>query len=513
MYCPRCWWSDKWDALQYGRDYDFSRPFFEQFNELLHQVPDFAVSVDIQTANEAPYVNDAGYLKNCYLLFAANYCENCLYGYFVTQCKDCVNSSFVNSCELSFDCFHCYKVYNGVDLNYTLSSNNSAFLWQCANCSDCFASANLKNRRYHIFNKPYTKEEYEKKLKEYDLGSYQTYQQVKKLSRAHWLKFPVKTFWQEFSQNVSGLFVFQSKNCKHCFEVTEAQDCKYTSFCITVPIKECYDYTWWGENVELLYECMTVGGGARNIISGDQSGLILYDSAYVKLAFGGSSNLFGCVGVNKKSYCILNKQYTKDAYYTLVARIKEHMNEMPYRDKGGKEYRYGEFFPIELSPFAYNETLAQQYYPLDESEVKAKGYQWKELQISEYNATLQAKNLPDHIRDATDAITKEVIGCISCPRAFKIIAQELALYRKMNVPLPRQCFFCRLQEKLKHQPHPMKLWKRACQCAGKMSVNEVYTNVAQHSHKLAHCSNEFQTSYAPDRPEIVYCKECYRQEV
>ncbi len=27
------------------------------------------------------------------------------------------------------------------------------------------------------------------------------------------------------------------------------------------------------------------------------------------------------------------------------------------------------------------------------------------------------------------------------------------------------------------------------------------------------CQNEFETSYAPDRPEIVYCERCYQQEV
>src|SRR3990167_2648133 len=25
------WWSDKWDSIAYGREYDFSKPFFEQF--------------------------------------------------------------------------------------------------------------------------------------------------------------------------------------------------------------------------------------------------------------------------------------------------------------------------------------------------------------------------------------------------------------------------------------------------------------------------------------------------
>ena len=40
------------------------------------------------------------------------------------------------------------------------------------------------------------------------------------------------------------------------------------------------------------------------------------------------------------------------------------MNEMPYKDKKGNIYKYGEFFPAELSPFFYNETTAQEYFPL-----------------------------------------------------------------------------------------------------------------------------------------------------
>jgi hypothetical protein len=33
------WWSDKWEPKDYAREYDFSRNFFEQFDELLKAVP------------------------------------------------------------------------------------------------------------------------------------------------------------------------------------------------------------------------------------------------------------------------------------------------------------------------------------------------------------------------------------------------------------------------------------------------------------------------------------------
>ena len=33
VYSVQAWWGDGWDPLSYGRDFDFNRPFFEQFHE------------------------------------------------------------------------------------------------------------------------------------------------------------------------------------------------------------------------------------------------------------------------------------------------------------------------------------------------------------------------------------------------------------------------------------------------------------------------------------------------
>src|SRR3989338_4761359 len=154
-----------------------------------------------------------------------------------------------------------------------------------------------------------------------------------------------------------------------------------------------------------------------------------------------------------------------------------------------------------------NETLAQQYYSLTKEKASAQGYAWKEEEPPRHTITIRAQDLPDHIRDADDTILKENIGCASCGKAYRLIPQELAFYRKMNVPLPRQCFYCRLQEKMQDQPHPIRLGKRACQCTGTESENGVYHNTASHHHGTSSCPNEFETSYAPERPEIEYCEQ------
>ncbi|MDP3762668.1 MAG: hypothetical protein Q8Q97_01165, partial [bacterium] len=117
-----------------------------------------------------------------------------------------------------------------------------------------------------------------------------------------------------------------------------------------------------------------------------------------------SNNLFACVGLRNKSYCILNKQYTKEEYEKLVPRIIEHMNQMPYTDQKGRIYKYGEFFPPELSPFSYNETIAQEYFPLTKEQATEKGYSWKDPEPRNYQIQIPNDQLPDHIKDVTDDI-------------------------------------------------------------------------------------------------------------
>lgn len=204
------------------------------------------------------------------------------------------------------------------------------------------------------------------------------------------------------------------------------------------------------------------------------------------------------MGLRNKSYCIFNKQYSKEEYEALVARIKEIMKE-----KG----EYGEFFPVTLSPFAYNETIAQDYFPKTKSEIVGGGYVWRDPEVKAYSISMQTENIPDTITEADDTITSEVIECShkgecheQCATAFRIMPDELTFYRTLKIPLPRLCPSCRHYGRVKLK-NPIHSWKRSCMC--EMSGHE-------HAGK---CPNEFVTSYAPDRLEIVYCESCYQKEV
>ena len=145
---------------------------------------------------------------------------------------------------------------------------------------------------------------------------------------------------------------------------------------------------------------------------------------------------------------------------------------------------------------------------LSKEEALEKGYRWRSKKEVEYHPTIESKDLPSNLDDVRDSITKEVIGCENkdksstfCRGAYKITPEELNLYKKLGVPLPRLCFICRHESRLKMR-NPMKLWHRSCMCAKE-----------GHSHGKGKCPNEFETSYAPERPETIYCEKCYQAEV
>ncbi len=491
VYCSSCWWGDAWDPMEYGQEYDFSRPFFDQLNDLYHEAPRLGLSVNATTLIDSPYNNHAGDLKNCYLLFQADLDEDCAYGVIVKNCKSLLDCSLSLEAELCYDSMHSYKNSRSAGLRSQVAESfDCFFLRDCFNCQNCFASANLRNKKYYIFNRPYTKEEYEEEMKKWDLGSYTTYQKAKKLAEEHWKNYPPKPNMDEFSVNSGGSHYFQSKNCRNCFEVTGAEDSKFLFMLFQPPIKDCYDVSAWGNNIQFIYDSAAVGENSAQLKFCYEAGLNAHNLEYCLAIFGGEYN-FGCSGLKKRKYCILNKQYSKEEYGRMREKIIAHMSEMPYRDKQGNIYRYGEFFPAEISPYAYNETLAQRFFPLSEEIADHKGYAWRDIEENVYTITKDYQELSDHIKDVSDEVLKEVIRCGQCGHGFRIIPMELGFLRRMNFPLPRQCPNCRITEKFNQWVKNLRVIGRTCD----------------------KCGVEFTTNYPKDEVPYILCKKCYQAEV
>jgi hypothetical protein len=161
--------------------------------------------------------------------------------------------------------------------------------------------------------------------------------------------------------------------------------------------------------------------------------LVVHNSVDVYYSFAcyHCSNCFWCIGLRNKQYCILNKQYEKADYETLVPKIIQHMET---------HWERGEFFNPSLSPFGYNETVALDYYPSTAEQVKQQGFNWSayEAPAPTADTTIQGKDLPATIDEVGDDILQTIIVCEVSGKLFKIQPKELEFYRKHRLPLPRR---------------------------------------------------------------------------
>lgn len=513
VYCPSCWWSDKWDAADYPQDYDFSRPFLAQFLELRNRVPQQGSAVSPTTMVNSEYCHMAMDLKNCYMVTHSNNNEDCFYSSALMYVKDSGELLSCQECERCLEnvnCHRCYRVYFSLDCE---ACHDVWFSRNCVNCSNCFGCVNLRNKQYHIFNKSYSREAYSDELKKLDVGSHKLFTTMLEKTGKFWQGFPQKYMHERHTVNVSGDYIYNSKNARNCYDVMYVEDSKYCQYINSKTVSHCYDYTEWGMNAELVYESINCGAGFYNSKFGQQSWDSVRDTAYTSFCIA-SSNLFGCVSLKHKQHHILNKPYSRGEYEAMLLRIRKHMDGMPYIDKRGRVYRYGEFYPIETSFWGYNETTAQEYFPLTKEEAEREGYAWADIDAGRgtHTPTLKAVSVPDHIEEAPDLIAKEIIECSGCGKPYRITVQELDFYRRERVSLPRLCPECRYKRRF-NQRNPYKLYKRRCQCVGAAAKGNLYRNIAKHVHDQSPCPNEFETSYTSDREEIVYCGSCYNEEI
>lgn len=490
VYNQSYWENDNWDPLEYGKDYDFSRPFFEQFKELQSKVPRINLR-NFESVN-SEYTNQCERNKDCYLLVASSNCENVLYSNWAQYSKDTLDIYNVLEGEM------CYEVINAQKVNrvfYSMFVENSFDCWfsyDLKGCNNCFLSSNLRNKSYYWRNKPVPKEEYEKRCKEIETGSYKKMKELKD----EWQKVKKDAIHKyarvENTIESSGDMLFECKNVHRSFNMSRAEDCRYCQD--GLEMKDCIDNTEVAFKFEQSYEAHGSAGVARSRCIN-----ICWESHslnYCDLCRS-SHDLFGCISLKHKEYCILNKQHTKEEYEVLLPRIIEHMKTTG---------EWGEFFPIETSVFSYNETTANEYFPLEREEVVKKKWKWQDtLPGTKDQGTVKMETLPDHVKDIQDNVISDILTCIQCGKNYRILKQELELYKKFNIPIPRLCPNCRHYERLKLR-NPRKLWKRECGC-----------KKSNHLHGVNGCKTMCETTYVPsligERPEVIFCKECYENEV
>ncbi|MCX6720678.1 MAG: hypothetical protein NTW11_02650 [Candidatus Staskawiczbacteria bacterium] len=479
VYCQDCWLSDKWDPMEYGKDYDPKRPFFEQMGELLKKVPKAGTfaSEDIGPNINSEFTNFAGGNKDCYFIFNSGpNNENCSYSRGLAHCKDLFDGYYSDKTEGGYEIINTHNSSNVIFSQNTNDCMDSWYLYSCSGCQNCFGCVNLRHKSYHFLNQPLSKEDYEKRIEEIK-GSYVKMEAFRKEFEELLIKQSHRENNNLKSANSSGEYVFESKNCHDSFEVSFSEDSRYLFS--NKYVKDCYDLIGHGRRSELLLSNVAVGT-SRNVI-GSWWTTTSHDLFYV-FGLRSCEDCFGCDSLKNARYCILNKQYSEEEYRQITGKIISELKE---------KNLFGLYFPPSIAPFAYNETIAQDNYPLTKEEVLNLGYRWQDnFQMTKGKETIKIGEIPDNINDIQDSIVKEILACEVCGRNYKIIQQEFQFYRKMILPLPHKCFFCRHKDRLTRRG-PMTIYNRQC----------------------AKCSRDIKTTYAPDRPEIVYCESCYQNEV
>ncbi len=486
VYCHKCWWSDKWDPRDLAMNYDPSRPFLEQFKELQSKIPRIALLVIDSVRSD--YTNNAGENKDCYLIFAAENNEDCSYGRLVQRCKGCVDCAFIYDSELCYECIDCRGCFKCMYSEQCQSSSDLLFCYNMRDSQNCILCTNGRHMSNAILNVKYSKEEFEKKKTEI-LSSYENIEEAKRQYNELKNNNIVKNAWQTKCHNTTGDYMYNCYDGVRLFDVSDAKNCSYMAD--AMDIKDSMDCNNFYIKCEFEYDMMGVLGGAKN-----KHGFYVMwcnNTEYCDSCYH-SNDLFGCIRLNKESYSILNKRYDKEEYLQLREKIIESMKV---------DGTYGQFFPPSLSPFGYNETLAKEYFPMNRDEAIKKGFKWQEQNSGTFGKeTVIEENIPKTTEDIQDTITGDILACNECGKNYKLTQTEVEFYRRMHLPVPHKDFECRHQNRMKKR-NPRALWPRSCMC-----TNEKHMN-----HQSGTCKENFETSYSPDRKEIVYCESCYQQEV
>lgn len=203
VYCTDCWWSDKWDPADYAREYDFSLPFFDQFGDLFKDIP--RASLHQVQCVDSEYTNYAVYAKGCYLVFGGIHYEDVLYSARSSHLTNTMDALFSKKDELCYEAVDVMNSSNVFFSHYAEDCSYSYFLFNCRNLNNCFGCVNLRNKSYCIFNEQYTKEEYNRKLREMNVGSHQSLSALREQARSFFLQHPVRHALIRNSVNVPAI--------------------------------------------------------------------------------------------------------------------------------------------------------------------------------------------------------------------------------------------------------------------------------------------------------------------
>ena len=474
VYEQNAWWSDEWSGISFARDFDFARPFFPQFEALYYDVPH--ISLLSTNSDNSYYTNHGLNLKNCYLLFGATNDEDCLYGYFILSCKDVLDSTSLVSCELCFDGVASFDCYNCISLTNSKNCTDCVLIEDCHSCEQCLACVGLHGKKYHVLNEPVGKEEFQRIQQDLQKNKYSALESWQGRFESLKRSSPRRYAHLYNCEDCTGDMLFNCKDCLDTFDSRNSEKCQYLAFSPnSLHSRDC-NFTA-PDGVQFCHDCVST------LAKDSKFNAIVWRCSEVDYSMEchNSHNLFGCVGLKNSSYCIFNKQYSSTDYFAVRAKIIERMR---------KSGEWGEFFPVSMSPYPYNDSMAQHYFPLNAREALDRGYSWRNDEAATSSLPATTPDPTPAIDDSDETILSSTLICSNTAKRFKVTASELSFYRKMGLPLPSLAPDERNRLRFKRRT-PYQLFPRQC----------------------AHCSTALSSVYSETAAAVVLCEKDYLAQV
>ena len=479
VWCENCYGSDAFQPEAYALEYDASRPFLEQVAVLYKNVPQRAL-LNYGENPGCDYCNSMYTSKDCYLSFCSSEMERCHYCYDCFIMRDSMDCFKVMHSELCYAVTFSDGCYNVAFAERCEDVRDSAFLAECKHCRDCMFCVQLEHKQYCIWNKQYSKEEYERIKATFDMGSYAVLEKMQTDFAAFLEGFPRLAADIRASENCTGDNIGTSKNCHMCFDIDDdMQDCAYLVTALQ-GVRDVYDGNNCGLQLEHSCNILGVAEGVYGIVCSMD---ILQECRDIWYSIGcwTSHDLLGCVGLRHGEYRILNRQYAQEEYHALRAKILDSMCA---------EGTLGDFFPISMAAFAYNETTAQDFYPTNAEGAAALGATWRPERGSP-DSSKDREVLEDTIqayadRQRSNELLERVIVSKKSGELYRIASQELAFHLRHNIALPRWSFRERNAARIASKP-PYQLREDVC----------------------AQCQRAILTPW-PRQRRALYCTACYQ---
>ena len=478
IYDYKYFMSEEFNPLSFGVEYKEGEDPMEVLLGMRKKFPMPSFLNRDPGSINSEYSNGGRDTKNVYYASGCFSSENVWYSNLLNRSKNIMDSKDIVKSEYLYEGFRSDHIYKSAYIYLSGDCTESMFLFDCRNCRDCFGCVGQRNAKYMVWNEQLSEEEYKEFIRSvYPL----TREKLEEYEDKFWKlvkSTPINASCNVSTENCDAIMLRDSKDVFDMTRGIRAENLRYCDGGLT--LKDSMDVLFSGAS-SLLYSDTNIGSKASNV-KFSVSSKFCVDSEFI---FNSKNldNCFMCFGLENKSYCVLNKQYSKEEYWPLVDKIKTKMLE-----RG----EYGDAVGFEFSALAYNFSHGQISFPLSAEEVsKLGGYTAPEPEIGVSNIKVLNKDeFPKTIDETTDDILEVAIKCEETGRPFRIIASELGFYQEMRLPLPSVHPSVRLDRK--HIFAPIGI---------------------SYDTKCKKCERNIKSAFDPHEGYTLYCEDCYKKEV